>query len=64
MILYTWAGQPVYAAGHREKRVPCEVYSRIVGYMRPVQQWNTGKQQEWRDRRPYDAPNDVHRPGR
>lgn len=22
---------------------PCEVYSRIVGYYRPVQQWNSGK---------------------
>lgn len=22
---------------------PCEVYSRIVGYLRPVQQWNLGK---------------------
>lgn len=24
----------------------CEVYSRVVGYLRPVNQWNTGKQQE------------------
>lgn len=29
---------------------PCEVYSRIVGYLRPVQQWNKGKQQEFKDR--------------
>ncbi len=28
----------------------CEVYSRIVGYLRPVQQWNKGKQQEYKDR--------------
>jgi len=28
----------------------CEVYSRIVGYFRPVQQWNDGKRQEFKDR--------------
>ncbi|MDA3881821.1 MAG: ribonucleoside triphosphate reductase [Bacteroidales bacterium] len=28
-----------------------EVYSRIVGYMRPVRQWNNGKQQEFKDRK-------------
>ncbi len=27
-----------------------EVYSRVVGYYRPVQQWNKGKQAEFRDR--------------
>ena len=32
------------------KRTPCEVYSRIVGYLRPVQQWNDGKQAEYKDR--------------
>jgi len=25
----------------------CEVYSRVVGYMRPVKQWNDGKQAEY-----------------
>ncbi|MGQ9845945.1 MAG: ribonucleoside triphosphate reductase [Bacteroidales bacterium] len=29
----------------------CEVYSRIVGYMRPVRQWNSGKQEEFKDRK-------------
>jgi ribonucleoside-triphosphate reductase len=32
----------------------CEVYSRIVGYMRPVKQWNNGKQQEFKDRKLFD----------
>ena len=32
---------------------PCEVYSRIVGYLRPVQQWNLGKREEFRWRREY-----------
>jgi ribonucleoside-triphosphate reductase len=30
---------------------PCEVYSRVVGYLRPVTQWNEGKQQEFKDRK-------------
>ncbi len=28
----------------------CEVYSRIVGYLRPVQNWNDGKKQEFSER--------------
>ena len=32
---------------------PCEVYSRIVGYLRPVQQWNLGKQEEFKQRREF-----------
>jgi hypothetical protein len=38
-----------------ERKVPCEVYSRIVGYLRPVQDWNKGKQQEFRERTTYDV---------
>ena len=37
------------------RQVPCEVYSRIVGYLRPVQNWNKGKQQEFEDRKAYQA---------
>jgi anaerobic ribonucleoside-triphosphate reductase len=33
----------------------CEVYSRVVGYIRPVQQWNEGKKQEYQERTPYKA---------
>lgn len=32
---------------------PCEVYSRIVGYYRPVKQWNQGKQQEFKERKAF-----------
>ena len=28
----------------------CEVYSRVVGYIRPVQQWHKGKKQEFEER--------------
>jgi len=31
----------------------CEVYSRVVGYYRPVQQWNKGKEQEYKDRKDF-----------
>ena len=34
-----------------------EVYSRITGYYRPVQNWNDGKAQEFRDRKVYDLGN-------
>ncbi|MBN2538410.1 MAG: ribonucleoside triphosphate reductase [Deltaproteobacteria bacterium] len=30
---------------------PCEVFSRVVGYLRPVKQWNKGKQEEFRTRK-------------
>jgi hypothetical protein len=39
-----------------EKRQPCEVYSRVVGYLRPVAQFNKGKQAEWNDRVNFIAP--------
>jgi len=35
---------------------PCEVYSRIVGYLRLVQQWNKGKQEEFKDRKVLNIP--------
>lgn len=43
-----------YVAGEHytcpECGASCEVYSRVVGYIRPVQQWNKGKKQEFLDR--------------
>ncbi len=33
-----------------ELRTRTEIYSRVVGYLRPVNQWNEGKQEEFRDR--------------
>lgn len=32
----------------------CEVYSRVVGYLRPVSQWNDAKQAEFEDRQLFD----------
>lgn len=31
--------------------VPTEVFSRISGYFRPVQQWNKGKREEFKNRK-------------
>ena len=47
-----------YIAGEVYKCPECgentEVYSRITGYYRPVQNWNDGKTQEFKDRKVYD----------
>lgn len=34
---------------------PCEVYSRVVGYLRPVGSWNRGKKEEFTLRKNYDV---------
>lgn len=39
------------------KKVPVEVYSRVVGYFRPVNHWNKGKQEEFNHRKEFDANN-------
>ena len=36
---------------------PAEVYSRITGYYRPVQNWNDGKTEEYKHRKLYDVAN-------
>lgn len=36
-----------------------EVYSRIVGYFRPIQNWNQGKKQEFLERKTYAVPRDI-----
>lgn len=35
----------------------CEIYTRIVGYLRPVNQYNPGKQQEYKERVEYKLDN-------
>ena len=36
-------------------QVPAEVYSRVSGYYRPVNQWNKGKQEEFKERKVTDV---------
>jgi anaerobic ribonucleoside-triphosphate reductase len=38
-------------AKRKVTRQRCEVYSRVVGYLSPVAQWNVGKKTEWVDRK-------------
>ncbi len=50
-----------YIAGEEYTCPDCgertEVYRRITGYYRPVQNWNDGKSQEFKDRKVYDIEN-------
>ncbi len=52
-----------YLAGEQKECPHCgkvtEVYSRITGYYRPVQNWNDGKLQEYKNRTEYDIDNSV-----
>ena len=48
-----------YVLGERQQcpecQETCEVYSRVVGFLRPVEQWNNGKKAEFALREHYDA---------
>jgi len=39
----------------KKARTECEVYSRVVGYLRPIDQWNLGKRQEYKDRKLFNT---------
>ncbi len=47
----------VFTCPHCGKKT--EVYSRITGYYRPVQNWNDGKAQEYKDRKVYNVGSSV-----
>jgi len=36
-------------------RTKCEVYSRVVGYLRPIDNWNEGKREEFKDRKLFNV---------
>jgi len=40
------------------KRTPCEVYSRVNGYLRPIKQWNDAKMAEFEHRKYYNLNQD------
>ena len=57
-----------YLQGNRETCPKCEsegktthpeIYSRVVGYIRPVSQWNDGKRAEWNQRKTYDLEGEA-----
>lgn len=39
----------------------CEVFSRIVGYYRPIQLWNTGKKEEFKFRKTFSEKKALER---
>jgi len=41
------------------KKIPCEIYIRVVGYFRPVNQMNPGKHAEFKERKYYD-PKEIN----
>ena len=40
-------------AGHEQSRTKCEIYTRVMGYYRPVSQFNNGKKSEFYTRTCY-----------
>ena len=41
----------------QDKRQECEVYTRCMGYFRPVSQFNTGKKSEFKERKWFEEKN-------
>ncbi|HAU29844.1 MAG TPA: hypothetical protein DCW68_07040 [Rhodospirillaceae bacterium] len=39
-----------------EERQPCEIWTRVMGYHRPVSEFNIGKKSEFNERVPFKAP--------
>ena len=60
---YSICQQHGYLSGEQHSCPVCgaktEVYSRITGYYRPVQNWNDGKCEEFKDRKVYDIGKSV-----
>lgn len=60
---YSICGEHGYLTGEQNVCPKCgkatEVYSRITGYYRPVQNWNDGKQQEYQNRTEYRVGNRI-----
>jgi len=41
-------------------KIPVEVWSRVVGYFRPLHDWNLGKREEFRERKPLEMRVNYH----
>lgn len=44
--------------------IKVEVYSRVAGYFRPVNQWNKGKREEFSERLEYKIPEEINNASR
>lgn len=52
--------QQVLLQQHQELRTPCEVWTRVMGYHRPVSQFNKGKQSEHFERQHFQEERTCH----
>lgn len=63
---YSICSEHGYLTGEQKKCPKCgkptEIYSRITGYYRPVQNWNDGKLQEYQNRTEYRMGNSIKKP--
>lgn len=44
------------------ERTPCEIWSRVMGYHRPVESWNPGKQSEHKERKMFTLTGEFKKP--
>jgi hypothetical protein len=42
------------------ERQPCEIWTRVMGYFRPVSQYNKGKQSEYKERTFFSEKSDCN----
>jgi len=40
-------------------KTKCEVYSRVVGYITPITNWNEGKEEEFKDRTTFEIEQSI-----
>ena len=52
-LIVTYDGSDEQTVVPDEERTRCEVWTRVMGYHRPVNAFNVGKQQEHRDRKQF-----------
>ncbi len=45
-----------------KRRCGVEVFARVTGFFRPVEAWNKGKQEEFKERRHYEAEERCENP--
>lgn len=67
-VLGTWrvdVGQPAETQEREicvgKKKVRCAVFSRVVGFLTPVGNWNKGKRQEFKERATYNVEKAIEK---
>ena len=54
--VYGARAEEVAAMSEDILQLPCEIYSRVVGYLRPISSWNDAKVAEFHDRKVFALP--------